>query len=94
MSRATEIYPIRRQLEREMQNIANDQNNADILSRYYDARVAEGISFARIYKCMSTLKILSRMFGKKFETSNKDDIMALVAKFERMDLFRMDKEGL
>lgn len=91
MSRATEIYPLKRQLARELDNIKRDPHNAEALARYHNSRVAEGISVARIYKCMSTLKILSRMFCKSFDSATKDDIVALVAKFELMDLSEWTK---
>ena len=86
MSRAIEIYPLQKCIARDLENIKSDPHNAEVMQRYYNARVAEGISIARTYKCLNTLKILSRMFGKPFETATKDEIVELVARFERKDL--------
>lgn len=86
MSRADEIYPIRRQLERNLEQIKSDPHNADALSKYYQARVAEGISTARIYKCISTLNILSRRLGKPFSDAVKDDFIRLVSEIEQSSL--------
>jgi len=45
--------------------------------------VAEGLSRARIWKCLSTLRRLVELLGKPFEEATKDDIVELIAKIER-----------
>lgn len=83
MSRALEIYPLENRIERELESIKKDSHNADSILRYHQARVADGISHARIHKCLNTLKHISRMLGKKFEDSTKEDFVRLVSEFER-----------
>jgi len=74
MSRATEIYPLKRSIAKTLEKIQEDPHNAKILTKYYQARVAEGISDARIHKCLVTLKIISKTLGKSFKKATKDDI--------------------
>jgi integrase/recombinase XerD len=86
MSRAEEIYPLKRMVERELEKIKHDPHNSDSLYRYYHSRVAEGISHARIYKCLNTLKLISKMLGKAFADATKDDFVKLVSDLERSDM--------
>lgn len=86
MSRATEIYPYRKAILSVREKIKKDQHNAATLERYYSARVAEGISPARIHKCLCTMSKISKVFGMQFEQATKDDIVRLVASLESEDL--------
>jgi len=85
MSRALEIYPLRRQLETELKNIRKDPFNSAVILRYYNARVAEGIGVPRIYKCINTLKLISKMLNMHFEDATKDDIVRMIAELEQKD---------
>lgn len=86
MSRAAQIYPLERMLERELKKIRTDQHNSDCLYRYYQARVADGVSLARINKCLWMLRRISQMLGKPFAGATKDDFVRLVSDFERSNL--------
>ncbi len=86
MSRATEIYPYRKAILSVREKIKNDPHNSATLERYYSARVAEGISPARIHKCLCTMSKISKVFGMPFEQAAKDDIVRLVASLESEDL--------
>lgn len=41
------------------------------------------MSLARQHKCINTLKLLSKILGKKFEKATKEDIVRLVAEIEQ-----------
>ncbi len=82
MSRANEIYNYERSIKREIGNLKSD-TNAEIIIRYHQQRVAEGLSQARQYKCINTLKLLSKILCKKFEDATKDDMVRLVAETEQ-----------
>lgn len=86
MSRAVEIYPLKRNIELALEKIRKDPHNADILTKYHIARVAEGISPARIHKCLVTLRLMSETLGMPFEKATKDDIVRLVVKLEGGDI--------
>ena len=55
MYAAESIYNHRRILEREIAKLRLDKNNGTILLRYYRSRRAEGLSLARIVKCISII---------------------------------------
>jgi integrase len=73
-------------IERQLERTAKDPSNGGTLMRYYHSRVAEGISPARIFKCLSTLGRLSAMVGMPFENAVKDDIVRVVSRLEASDL--------
>lgn len=86
VSRATEIYPFKKMIQRELLNIKSDPHNSDCMLKYYYVRVAEGISEARIYKCLSTVRRLSHMLDKPFIEATKDDFIKLISDLESRDL--------
>ncbi len=69
-----------------LEKIKHDGFNSEIIRKYYDARVAEGISKARIHKCLCTLGVLSEMLAKPFPDATKDDFVRLVADIEKKNL--------
>lgn len=83
MSRATEIYPYLMSIDRELEKARSDPFNGPTIQKYYNARVAEGLSAGRIYKCVNTLRLLSKMLRKSFDQATKEDIVALVAHIEQ-----------
>jgi len=91
MSRAAEIYPLERMIERELEKIRLDPHNSKTLSKYYHARVAEGIGLARTVKCLNTLRQISRMLGKSFDDATKEDFVRLISKLERSSLAEWTK---
>src|SRR5438094_9145325 len=86
MSRAVEIYPYKKSIPRTLESITHDPYNSGTILKYYNERVAEGISPARVYKCISTMKLISKMLGKPFEDAVKDDIVKLVSSIEQRDV--------
>lgn len=85
MSRATEIYPLHKYVESELSKIRNDPHNSENLVRYYHARLADGISHARMYKCLWTMRRISAMLAKPFDAATKDDIIRVVSEIETSD---------
>lgn len=83
MSEADSIYNFKRILERELCKSASEINGNTLL-KYYQSRLAEGISLARIVKCISTLRRVSNIFGRRFEDATKDNLVELVAKIEQL----------
>lgn len=83
MSRAADMYPLRKYVESELEKIRQDPHNAEVLGRYYQARIADGISIARMYKCLWTVRRISRMLGKPFSEAIKDDFVRVMAELEQ-----------
>ncbi|HLC85146.1 MAG TPA: phage integrase N-terminal SAM-like domain-containing protein [Candidatus Nanoarchaeia archaeon] len=65
--------------------------NKDLILRFRDFLVVEGISKARILKYLSTLKILACWLKKDFDTATKEDIMALVSQVSQRDFSEWTK---
>jgi len=86
VSNAAAIYKYKQSLVREISNIKKDRVNGKIILEYYRSRVAEGLSIARILKCISTLKLISRRLKKPFTKATKEDIVNLVASIEERDI--------
>jgi len=86
VSDAAAIYKYKQILAREISNIEKDRVNGKIILKYYRSRVAEGLSLARILKCVSTLKLISRMLEKPFTEARKEDIVDLIANIEERDI--------
>jgi site-specific recombinase XerD len=86
MSRAEEIYPLKRLIFNQLERARKDRFNAKVLEKYYNMRVAEGISLARIHKCLCTMRMLSSLLGMPFEKAKKEDIVRLVARVEKKGL--------
>jgi len=86
MRRADEIYTYKRQIENLLERIRQDPHNSKNLQRYYNARVADGISNARIHKCLCTLRLISETLAKPFEEATKEDLVKLIAHFETKPL--------
>jgi integrase len=77
MSRAELIYPLRRNLEKQLGLIGKDQYNKDILTRYYKVRSSK-IALATQVLEFNRLNIMSRMLKKKFEDATVQDMEDLV----------------
>jgi len=91
VSEANEIYNYESTLARELSKTKEDPFNAEILLKYYRSRVAEGLSLARILKCLSTLRLISKSLGKRFEDATKDDIVNMIVKIEKRNLSQWTK---
>jgi integrase/ribosomal protein L40E len=87
VSLANQIYHYPHKIEKELESIKKLRTeDSEILSKYYRARIAEGLSQARILKCLNTLKLLSRISNKPFVEFSKDDVVDLVARTEQRDV--------
>lgn len=73
MSRAHEIYPLRRMLERELKNIENDEHNSETLVRYYKVKSTQ-VALATLYSTLCKLRRLSEMLNMRFEDATITDI--------------------
>lgn len=82
MGRPEQMYNVDGILKNELGKLKEDING-ETLRRYYLQRVAEGVSPLRQYKCINTLRFISKTLGKKFEDATKDDIIELIAKLEQ-----------
>lgn len=91
MNDANAIYNYEKILARELSDIKKDAFNAEILFKYYRSRVAEGISLARMIKCLSTLKLISKSLKKQFTEATKDDMVDLVARIEERNISQWTK---
>jgi site-specific recombinase XerD len=77
------MYPLKRYVELELEKIGKDPYNAEIILKYYQARLADGISLARMHKCLWTVRRISKMLGKSFDGATKDDFVRLIAELEQ-----------
>jgi integrase/ribosomal protein L40E len=62
----------------------NEANKRDIRA-FIEARTAQGAGIPTLCKYANRLTVLARLIGKDFRAADKADIMALVAKIEKMD---------
>jgi len=86
VSDANKIYNYERILARELLNIQSDRFNSEILQKYYRSRVAEGLSLARIIKCLCTLRQISKSLKKPFTEATKDNLVDLIARIEERNV--------
>jgi len=81
------IYNFGRMLESLISRIKTSKDisarNKELILKFCDDCFSEGLSTARVVKCLSTLKEIARMLGKDFDSATKDDIKAFVARIER-----------
>ena len=92
MSDANGIYNYERILSRELSKIKEDPFNAEILFKYYRSRVAEGLSLARIIKCLNTLRLISKSLVKPFVEATKEDIENFIVKIEERSFSQWTKQ--
>lgn len=84
MSNSAAIYNYEKTLNRELKKLRSGSDvNAPTILKYYKNRVAEGLSLARIIKCIITLRLISRLLGKRFENATREDMVDLLAKIEQ-----------
>jgi len=91
VSDANKIYNYERTLAVELSKIKEDPYNAEVLFKYYRSRVAEGLSLARIIKCLSTLRLISKSLSKKFVEATKDDVVNFMAGVEERSISQWTK---
>src|SRR2546425_1252295 len=73
MSRAHEIYPLHRMLEKELTRIGSDANNSEVLVRYYRVRSTQ-VALATLVNTLTRLRIVSGILNKKFEEATLSDL--------------------
>jgi integrase len=59
--------------------------NKELVLRFGDECFSNGISVARVVKCLHMLKKVAEMLAKDFDECDKDDIKAFIAKLERSE---------
>jgi len=77
MSRAELIYPLRRNLGKQLALLESDPHNKETLARYYKVRSTK-VGLATIVIDFVRLNEMSRMLNKKFEDATVQDIEDLV----------------
>ena len=92
MNEANRIYNYERTLNGELQKAKEDSFNGETLLKYYRSRVADGLSLARLVKCLSTLRLISKSLSKPFEEATKDDIVNFIAKNEQRNISQWTKQ--
>lgn len=85
MSGAVEIYNLKHVMEGQLRKLRKDLNG-EVLEKYYQARIAEGISLARTVKCSVTLRRVSKLLGKRFEDATTEDIASLVRRIDQLSV--------
>lgn len=83
MSRAELIYPLRKQMEREIGKIERDPYNRMILTRYYKVRSSE-ISLATLLADFIRLNQISKMLAKRFEKTTVRDLEDLIFRIDQV----------
>ena len=85
MRQKLEIYNYDRRIETILERISNSPidpiSKAQIVD-FYRESLARGLSKARVFKYLYTLKNLAKFLEKSFEKATKDDIAELVRKIE------------
>ena len=67
------IYGYSRRIENELEKLGQrvGERNREVLLRFYRHMVAEGLSRARIWKYLSTLRRLAELLGKPLRGSDE-----------------------
>ena len=82
-----DIHNFEKRLKRRIELITTSKNiveeNKKILIEYYHNCIAEGITLARIDKCLFHLYRIACMLGKPFIECNREDITRVVENIER-----------
>lgn len=83
MSRAVSIYPVKKNLERELRKIETDPFNKEILTSYYKVRSTQ-VEPTTIVADFGRINVMSRILNKKFEDATLQDMQDLNFKIGRM----------
>jgi integrase/recombinase XerD len=82
-----DAHNYRRKIERFFEKLIKDgqvsAGDIEILKRYRDYLLSQGITFGRVGKCLSDLKRASLLLGKKYEEADEQDIRRIVAIYEK-----------
>jgi len=96
MKKSLEIYDFSSQVSRLIESIKNSKDiireNRNLILKFANNCLAEGVSKARIIKYIYTLKTLSKLFGKSFEMVDREDMVKVVAEIEQSDYSEWTKK--
>jgi len=70
----------KRNISRLLERVSLDDVNCEILMKYYNQMLSEGLSELRIVKCLNHLLVSSRLFNKPFEDAPKGELMDMLAR--------------
>jgi site-specific recombinase XerD len=85
MTRADQIYPLDKNIQRELGKAENDPCNKDVIIRYYKSRSFE-LTKASMLLNLVRINQMSRLLGKKFEDAKVEDIENLVFEMSKLKL--------
>lgn len=85
-----DIHNYKRRFERTLQRIEEDktisQKNKEVMFKFKDYCLSEGIGVAKIERYLGDVVKYSKMLKKAFPEANKEDIRRVVAELEQTDL--------
>lgn len=85
VTRADQIYPLDKNIQRELGKAENDPCNKDVIIRYYKSRSFE-LTKASMLLNLVRINQMSRLIGKKFEDAKIEDIENLVFEMSKLKL--------
>lgn len=92
-----DIHNYRRRFARTLERIKKAKDilpkNKQIILKFKDYCLSDGIGMAKIERYLTDLMKYSRMLKKSFPDASKEDIRAVVAKLEQTDLAAETKKG-
>jgi integrase/recombinase XerD len=85
VTRADQIYPLDKNIQRELGKAENDPFNKDVIIRFYKARTFE-ITKASMLLYLTRLNRMSRLLGKGFEDVTIEDMENLVFEITKLQI--------
>ena len=86
-----DAHNYKRKIERFFENLDKDssipEEDKEILRRYRDYLISEGITFGRVGKYLSDLKRASKLLEKPFRKADEGDIRRIVSIYERNEKY-------
>jgi hypothetical protein len=85
-------YPVKLKLalSKVQEDSSLSAKNRDLVLRFHEACLAEGLSLARITRIMYNMRVLAKWLGKNLDIAKKGDIVKLIATLEKKCLCRVD----
>src|SRR5881397_3482412 len=93
MTRADQIYPLDRCIQRELRIAEHDQFNRDVILRYYKVRSCE-MTKASMLLYLVRINRMSSLLLKRFEEANIEDIENLVFTIAQLSLSESTKNRM
>lgn len=92
-----DIHGCKERYDRALQNVKDDKGvprkNKDIIIRFSENCLAEGISHAKVQRYVYDLRLISNWLGKTFDKATIADIKKVVAQSESSDYAEWTKHG-